>query len=144
MIVPDKYIRQAYLTLLGDIGVPIFVDEVPQSVDPIPSPRIIITTQTKTTDGESKCGHGWRCSILLDIINEQERGFANRTVVDDIEQQVSDRIDTWTESGTDINIPPFVCYYTKFSDSHDMGLDMPTKTISRKLVRYEHRLNGLG
>lgn len=145
---PDPYIRQAYLTLfggltIGSINVPVYVDEVPISVTPIPKTRVLITTQTKQQTNDTKCGHEWNCSILLDIISEQQRGYLNRTIVDNIEQQISDLIDLWTLNETELMIPPFVCYYTKAADSHSIILDTPTTSIVRKLVRYTHRINGI-
>lgn len=145
---PDPYIRAAYLNLfgsltIGSVQVPVYVDEVPISVTPIPRTRILITTQTKSGVNDTKCGHEWMCSILLDIISEQQRGYVNRTIVDNIEQQISDLIDLWTLNGVELMIPPFTCYYTKAADSHSILLDTPTTTIIRKLVRYTHRLNGI-
>jgi hypothetical protein len=146
MITPDIPVRTAYLTILsalgiGSISVPVFVDMVPVNIDPIPNTRVIITSQTTSIDAENKCGHGWKCTILLDIINEQSKGFANRDIVDMIEQQISDLIDIWTYADGDISIAPFTVYHTTFAGSHNMDLETPTRSITRKLVRYEHRLS---
>lgn len=145
---PDKYIRRAYLIALtnvsmGSVAVPVFDRRVPINIKPIPSTRIIISSQSKQAFNETKCGHGWECSVLLDIITEQNNSFVNTAIVDDIEQQISDQIDIWQAKGHDILIPPFTCYYTRFSDSHDIELETPTTTIIRKLIRYTHRLNSI-
>lgn len=148
MVSPDKYIRKAYLNALssitsGSINIPVFDRRMPINIKPIPQTRIIISSQTKRSSSESKCGHGWECSMLLDIISEQNVSFVNMAVVDDIEEQINDQIDLWQASHREFYIPPFVCYYTRFSDSHDIELETPTTTIIRKLVRYTHRLNSL-
>lgn len=148
MINPDKYIRRAYLIALanissGSVSVPVFDRRVPISVKPIPSTRIIISSQTKSIADETKCGHGWDCSILLDIISEQNISFVNTAIVDDIEEQISNMIDLWQASKGELLIPPFKCYRTAFSDSHDMDLETPTLTIIRKVIRYTHRINSL-
>lgn len=148
MINPDKYVRKAYLAALGNITlgsvhIPIFDRRVPININPIPLTRIIISSQTKSSSSDTKCGHGWECSILLDVISEQNVSFVNTSIVDDIEEQISNQIDIWQATGDEILIPPFVCYYTKFSDSHDIELETDITTIIRKLIRYTHRLNSI-
>ena len=148
MVTPDKYIRRAYLIALanvssGSVSVPIYDRRVPVNVIPTPATRIIISSQTKQIANETKCGHGWQCSILLDVISEQNNSFVNTAIVDDIEEQISDQIDIWQAKDHDIKIPPFVCYRTLFSDSHDIEIETPTTTIIRKLIRYTHTLNSI-
>lgn len=140
---PSKYVRKAYLTLLADIGTPIYDRRLPKNITPIPATRVIISSQTNSPSNLTNCGRGWTCSILLDIINEQPTGYVNSAVIDDIEELISNRIDIWTSSHTDIEIPPFTVLQTNFSDSHDVEIETPTVTISRRIIRYTHRLNGL-
>lgn len=132
---PDGFIRLAYLSL--GISVPIYVDEVPVNIT-VPANRVILSTQTKRSDSTSQCGHTWDCSILLDIICEQQRGFSNRDVVDNIEQEILSAVDT-----QDFGIPPFIVEYTNIQDAHSSNLETPTKTITRKLLRVTHKLNYL-
>lgn len=148
MVSPDKHIRKAYLQYLsnitsGSLTIPVFDRRVPVSTIPIPATRIIISSQTKRANSETKCGHGWECSVLLDIISEQNVSFVNTAIVDDIEEQISDQLDIWQATHAEILIPPFKCYYTRLTDTHDIELETPTTTIIRKLVRYTHRLNSL-
>lgn len=148
MVNPDKYIRKAYLIALanissGSLSVPVFDRRVPINTKPIPALRIIISSQTKQTADETKCGHGWECTVLLDIIAEQNISYVNTAIVDDIEEQISNMIDLWQASKTELLIPPFKCYRTYFSDSHDIELETPTTTIIRKLIRYTHRINSI-
>lgn len=140
---PSKYIRKAYLALLADIGTPIYDRRVPKDVTPIPATRVIISSQTNSPSNQTNCGRGWTCSILLDIINEQPTGYVNSATIDDIEELISNRIDLWTASHTDISIPPFTVYQTQFSDSHDIEIETQTVTIARRVIRYTHRINGL-
>lgn len=141
---PDTPIRKAYIALLSGITsggnpVPIFDTQVPKNID-TPLRRLILSTQTKNQSNTSKCGHNWQCSILLDIIYEQQQGYVDRGVVDDIEEQISNIIDLQAQ---DITISPFVTLNTTILDSHDMSLNTATTTIIRKLIRYQHILAGI-
>ena len=147
MINPSKYIRKAYLQLLsgltsGSVPVPVFDRRIPIST-PTPSTRVIITSQTNSITRENKCGHSWECTIILDVITEQDISFVNSAIVDDIEEQISNAIDTWTNTGQDISIPPFTVYHTTFQSSTDFELEFDTTTIIRRVIRYVHILNGI-
>lgn len=146
MLNPTKYVRAAYISLLGGISsgsmpVPIFDKLIPSST-PIPPIRILIETQTSAITAENKCGHQWLCTILLDIIYEQNTSFVNSATLDDIEQQISDIIDLWTSGRIEVAIPPFIVNHTTFAGSHSIEVQTPTLTITRRLVRYQHRLSG--
>lgn len=143
---PSKYIRKAYISAFGSVGIgsvtiPIYDRRVPISINPIPLIRIIISSQTTRITDENKCDHGWECSILLDIITEQSISFVNSSIVDDIEEQIMTTIDLWSSNKTELQIPPFICYHTTFSDSHDIEIETPTTTLIRRLIRVTHRLN---
>jgi hypothetical protein len=133
---PDIAIRTAYCAL--PLSAPIYVDEMPINIKPIPDARVLISTQTKTPRSATNCGHTWECSILLDIIYEQQRGYSNRDVVDLIEQEILTAVDN-----QQFSIPPFAITYTTIQEAHSSNLDTPTKTISRKLIRITHKLNYL-
>lgn len=141
MVIPDKYIRKAYISLINIqlansyLTCPIYDSVVPKDIDPIPPLRIILSTQTKKQANTTKCGHDWQCTILLDIIYEQNLGFVDKVIVETIEEVISNAIDL---NPNDIAIPPFIVYNTQILDSHDMSLETQTKSINRKLVRYEH------
>jgi len=144
---PDKWIRKAYLLALGNVtigsvNIPVFDRRVPIDI-PQPETYVVISSQTKQIADENKCGHGWNCSVLLDIFSQQPTSFVNMQIVDDIEEQISDQLDIWQAKGREIYIPPFVVYHTTFSDSHDILIETPNTTIIRKLVRYNHRLNSI-
>jgi hypothetical protein len=146
---PDKVVRAKYISLFSSITtpngsgvqtVPVFDMLVPRSVNPIPKIRIVITSQTKVQANTSKCGHDWGCTIAMDVISEQELGFANTAILDDIEEQISNLIDLQTG---DVDFSPFICYNTKTLTPTDMSYTTPTKSIGRKVVRYEHQLSGI-
>lgn len=144
MLSPDKYIRAKYFEYeVSTFTFYLFDFQVPEDFIPIPSTYVLMSTQTKQIANETKCGHGWNCSILLDIISEQQHGFLDRSIVDDIETEILTAIDTWTFIKTDIGIQPFIVYYTKVEDSRDLSVNTPTKTIVRKLLRISHILNAV-
>jgi hypothetical protein len=141
--IPDKYIRQAYITAINAelsanyVTCAIFETEVPKDVIPIPATRMILSTQTKKQANTTKCGHDWNCTILVDIISEQNQGFSDKSITEDLEELVNNAIDI---SPSDLLIPPFIVYNTQVLSSNDMGLETPTKTINRKVVRFQHIL----
>lgn len=146
-IIPDKYIRQACIAAINAqlsgnyISCPIFETEVPMNVIPIPSPRIILSSQTLNQENTTKCGHDWSSTIIIEVINEQQRGYSNKAIVEDILQLVNNAIDV---SPGDLNISPFVVYNTQVLGVTDMGYESPTKTINRKSVRYQFILGNQG
>jgi len=142
MLNPNKYVRKAYLTLLAGISVPIFNRRIPINLT-IPETYILISSQSTNISRENKCGHGWEVSVTLDIVSTQDVSFVDVGKVDDIEQEISDRLDLWTNSQTEIEIPPFVVYHTTFQNSQDFELETDTQTQLRKVVRYNHILNGI-
>jgi len=142
MLNPNKYVRKAYLTLLSGISVPIFNRRIPINLT-IPATYILISSQSTNISRENKCGHGWEVSVTLDIVSTQDVSFVDVGKVDDIEQEISDRLDLWTNSQTEIEIPPFVVYHTTFQNSQDFELETDTQTQLRKVVRYNHILNGI-
>jgi hypothetical protein len=139
MINPDKYIRKAYLGYI--LGTPIYDKEVPKNIDPIPKSYILITSQTKSQENTSKCGHDWNCTIVLDIVATFTQGYADTAMVDDIEESISNVIDLQQDQ---ILIDAgFTVYNTQMLSSTDMTLDTKTQTIIRKIVRYGHQISGV-
>lgn len=145
MLNPDTPIRKAYIAAFAGItyntiAVPTYDSQTPKD-ESIPAIRIILSTQTKTQHNTNKCGHNWQCSILLDIVYEQPQGYVDREVVENVEQQISDIVDL---IGTnDLAIPPFTVLNTQMVNSNDIITQTPTMTITRKLIRYQHILNGI-
>lgn len=138
-LIPDTNVRTAFITLLGGIGTQIFETRVPLNVDPIPAQRIILSTQTDNQANTNKCGHLWNHSILLDIISENPLGYSNKSAVEAIAQAVNSVIDVQE----DIVVNGFKIYNTTVSNIHDMDYDTATKTINRKLVRYNFIIDAL-
>lgn len=142
---PDTFVRTALIAAFASITsggnpVPVYDMQVPKNIIPVPMRRILLTTQTKSQADTSKCGHNWKCSILVDIVYEQPQGYIDRSITDDIEQQISDIVDLSTG---DLSIPPFKVLNTQMLDSHDMSLQTQTTSITRKLVRYQFMLQGI-
>lgn len=141
MIIPDKYIRKSYVSLLsalviGSVPVPVYDKLVPKSVIPVPAYRVIINSQTKTQANTSKAGHDWTCTIELDIIAEFSLGNANSALVDDIEQQINDLIDIQE----DIDCPPFTVWNTTVSNPAIITMETKAVSIIRKILRVTHTL----
>lgn len=134
--IPDTAIRQGFITALSGISTPIFDEEVPKSVIPIPAQRVLLSSQITAQHDTSKCGHLWMSTILLDIISEQDQGYSNRAIPEVILNDINLIIDT-LES---INIPGFKVYNTQVLNIHDASLQTSTKTVNRKLVRYQFLL----
>ena len=145
--IPDKYIRAAIIIAVkaqlsaNYATCSIYDGEVPKDINPIPPLRIILGTQTAIQQNTTKCGHDWQSTITLDVINEQNQGFSDRSVVEDILQLINNAIDI---SPADLNIIPYVVYNTQYLNSTDMSIETPTKTINRKVVRYQFILGGVG
>lgn len=137
-IIPDKYVRKAFLTLFSGIGTPMYETKVPKDITPIPPQRVLLSTQTNTQHNTNKCGHNWSHSILLDIISEQPQGYSDKSIVEDIWQQINSVVDVQS----DISVEGFIIYNTQMIESHDIELDTPTKSINRKLVRYQFIMGG--
>jgi len=146
---PDKVIRAKYISLFASVttpngsgvqSVPVYDKLVPKSVIPIPATRIVITTQTKNQANTTKCGHDWATVITLDIINEQPQGYANTSILDDIEEQINNLIDL---PNGDVDFTPFTCYNTQVHTPTDLSYGTPTLSIGRKVLRFEHQLSGV-
>jgi hypothetical protein len=78
---------------------------------------------------------------LLDIVYEQQQGYVDRAVVENIEQQISDIVDLI--GSNDLPIPPFTVLNTQLINTNDIITQTPTTTVTRKLIRYQHILNGI-
>jgi len=145
MVNPDPNIRKAYIAAFAGIqynsvDVPTYDSQVPKDAAIAPI-RIMLSTQTKTQHNTNKCGHNWQCSILLDIVYEQQQGYVDRAVVENIEQQISDIVDLIGQN--DLAIPPFAVLNTQMLNSNDIITQTPTTTVTRKLIRYQHILQGI-
>ena len=134
--IPDTAIRQGLITALAGIGTPIYDEEVPKTVIPIPAQRVLMTSQNTTQHDTSKCGHMWMSDIMLDIVSEHDQGYSDRAVPEAILNAINLIIDTLDSIG----IPGFIVYNTQVLNIRDLSVQTPTKTINRKLARYQFLL----
>lgn len=132
---PDKFIRKAYLTLLTPIGLPIWDMQIPADVT-VPSKYYLLQTQTKREKDRNKCDKLWDCTLSIDIYVRGTRGFADRSVIDDMEQAVTDLVQPDVQS--DIAIPPFVVYETIIEQPIDVNIQTPNETILHRVLRIRH------
>lgn len=137
--IPDTPVRRAFISALSGISVAIYDMVVPKSAD-VPNQYILLTTQTNSQADTSKCGHNWWHTILLDVVSIQDQGYTDRSVLDNICDQINQIVDTLESIG----IPGFAVYNTQVMDTHDMSLETQTKTINRKLMRYQFLLGPKG
>lgn len=134
--IPDTAIRQGLITALAGIGTPIYDEEVPKSVIPIPTQRVLLSSQNTAEHDTSKCGHMWMSDILLDIVSEQDQGYSDRAIPETILNEINLIVDILQGIG----IPGFTVYNTQVLNVRDISLQTATKTINRKLARYQFLL----
>jgi len=131
---PDLQVRQTIYGLITPLGSPVYDMQVPKDAV-IPDLYILLTSQTNRQHSTSKCGHLWATTILLDVVYQQAQGFSNREPLDALCSNINQVVDL---NGGDITLTGFQVMNTQVLDTHDMGaLDTPTKTINRKLMRYQ-------
>lgn len=136
MINPDKYIREAYISALSSAtGLTVFDTGIPINMEPLPKTYIILRNQSKNPFSRDKESWEWLCSLTIDIVDVNEKGYNSSVNVDDIEGQVI----TIIEAG--ITILGFKTKFTRYVDTVSLPVETPTQTIARKVVIYEHWLN---
>jgi len=96
---PEKWIRKAVSEAvgafyIGDYLVKIFDTRVP-AIELENDAFVIMSTQLTSESDNSKCGHIWESSLLLDIttIYRKPGNPGSRLLVDDITQEVKDSLD---------------------------------------------------
>ncbi len=130
---PNKYIRQAYITALSGLNIPVWDKGVPADVQ-TPATYILIQSQTKTETQRNKCDKDWQVSTSVDIYDRSQRGFADSSVLDDIEQQITDALSASVM--TDLAIPGFYVYNTFVDESVDAPQETPNETILHRALRF--------
>lgn len=122
------------MTLLGTIGsgVNVYYGMAPATA-PIPTKYILVSniTGVENSDKNSFCGN---VTVLLDVV---ALGSAVLNVTDS-ESMVA-AIKNLLDSQTDINLlPDFTCITTKLISDEQLNSITSTKTVLRRLLRYEH------
>lgn len=131
---PDLPVRESVYALLTPLGSPVYDMQVPKDMI-IPDLYILLTSQTNRQHSTNKCGHLWATTILIDVVYQQSQGFSNRAPLDTLCSAINGVLDL---NAGDIALTGFQVMNTQVLDTHDMGsLNTPTKTINRKLMRYQ-------
>lgn len=136
---PNKYVRKAYISALADLDVPVWDSVVPIDIVS-PKTYILIHDFTKQLNETCKDHNGWDCSILIDIINVQESGYFDREIVDDLEEEVINRILLLGE----FDMPEFDVEDTSFQGSSPNDIILPPaasqNNIARTVLTYNHTI----
>lgn len=132
---PDKWIRKGIIGVLG-INTPYRVYDMRVSGNNVPNNYIILSTQTKQEGMENKCGNGWDCTILIDIVTRfmGTSNPGNREDVNDIEEYVIQQMEGFSADG-------FSLFSVELESSTSLDTLTDTQNIFRQLVRYRILLN---
>lgn len=132
---PDKWIRKGIIGVLG-INTPYRVYDMRVSGNNVPNNYIILSTQTKQEGMENKCGNGWDCTILIDIVTRfmGTSNPGNREVVNDIEEYVIQQMEGFSAEG-------FSLFSVEMESSTSLDTLTDTQNVFRQLVRYRILLN---
>lgn len=130
---PNKYIRKAYLTALSGVGVPVWDKRVPVD-EIIPPVYVLIQGQTKTEIMRTKCDKSWQVVTNIDIYDRSNRGFADSSVMDDLEELITDALAPSVQ--TDLAIPPFEVYNTFVESPEDSPQETVNETILHRVLRF--------
>lgn len=136
---PNKYIRTAYINALRTAtGLQVWHKKLPKSVKPIPPQYIILDSQTKNETVKAKTDYfEWLCTLDVHIMNYNDKGFTNTTIVDDIEEKVIEVIKL-----DGVTIANFSNKNVDILDSMDLDLETDTNSIDRRVIKFEHWLYG--
>lgn len=131
---PNTPIRAAYVQALRSAtGLNVWGKRVPKSVQ-IPQKYIIIGTQTKQRFAVSKQCWEWICQVVVDINYVNPQGFSDTAELDAMEEMVLNAIEN-------IEITGFNVKFTRFLGQTPLDAEMPTQSIERSILMYEHWLN---
>lgn len=137
MVNPNKYIRTAYKTAFAALTVPTWNKVVPKSTDPIPADYVLLQAQSKNVTERSKDGFEWMCTIVFDIVSHQEAGYADSSIVDDIEGDIISIVES------DVEIEGFTVKNINLVDSLDLDSQDDDGAIIRRVLTYQFWLNSV-
>lgn len=130
---PNKYIRKAYITALSGIGVPVYDKRLPPDIE-IPERYVLIQGQTKTETLRTKCGKCWQSYTNVDIFDRSNRGFADSSQLDDLEELITDALAPSTQ--TDLAVDNFTVYNTFVDESVDIPQEFGNETVLHRVLRF--------
>jgi hypothetical protein len=136
---PNKYIKKAYKNLLDDMDIPLYDQRVPANIKIKPGDKyLLISGIGKSEADRTKCDNAYNVAFQLDIIVHGERGYVDTSVLDDLEEEITDRIFPSVKQDIDLSEDGFICYNTFLDQNVDLPIDTPTETILRRILRFRH------
>lgn len=138
MTLPDKWVRLAVYTAINNMTVN--TETIPcydtRATNYTGDFYVIMSTQTNE-DMPTKCGRGWRHTILLDIFTRYRRNTGSREMADDIAQAVITALDGLALSGAaGIDV-----MNQRLTAPNDLVTETQNEIVHRKLLRYELIIN---
>ena len=134
---PNTPIRKAHIAAFAPIGIPVWAKKVPKNTKPIPKLYILISSQTKNPTARDKDGFEWLCSIVIDIVSILESGYSKPELLDNIEEQVVEIIES------EIDIPGFINKEVRLVDDRDLDDETSTQSIERRILTYQYWVNNV-
>lgn len=138
MVNPDTALRTAYVELGESFSFPTFESGIPRYITPIPSIYILITNQTRNQTEVCKDGNEWLCTVTIDINQVRPLGYYGSATVDSIEEQFMNVIENDL-----LVVPGFIVKSADLIQSQPLVASDSTKTITRKVMTYQHWLNNV-
>ena len=132
---PDKYIRKFFFDKLNNIVVNGKTISVHDFIAPEnKNEYILMTTQSRQENNESKCGVKWDCQIIIDVVTLYDGSAGSRLLADDIMNRV---IELTTNNNIIIENHTFI---NCTRDFNDLSIRTTTQSIFRKLVTFNLKI----
>ena len=138
MRTPDKWIRKYFsealtgLTVNGKV-IPISDMRLPENSDAY----ILMTTQDKTHDQETKCDKIWNFKQTLDIVTVYAGNTGSRLLCDDIQEAVLNACEN-------IAVEHFETFDAWYEFAPDLSSVTTTQSIYRKIIIFNIKLKENG
>lgn len=134
MRTPDKWIRKYFSETLAGLTVngkliPISDFGLPENSNAY----ILMTTQDKTHDQETKCNKVWNFSQTLDIVTVYQGNTGSRVLCDDIHEAVLNACEN-------IVVENFIVEDKSYTFAPDLSNSTSTQTIFRKIIIFNIKL----
>ena len=138
MRTPDKWIRKYFSEALSNLvvngkNIPISDFRLPLNSDAY----ILMTTQDKTHDQETKCNKVWNFQQTLDIVTVYPGNTGSRLLCDDIHEAVINACNT-------ITVENFTVLDKGYEFAPDLSSQTSTQTIFRKIIIFNIKLKENG
>ena len=138
MRTPDKWIRKYFTTALTGLTVngkiiPISDMRLPDNS----TAYILMTTQDKSHDQETKCNKVWNFQQTLDIVTIYPGNTGSRLLCDDIHEAVLNACEN-------IVVEHFEVFDKSYEFAPDLSSQDSTQTIYRKIIIFNLKLKENG